>query len=292
MLKTNETIQQAARAAPLLSKELEASSAYAWQRDGDVAARELLYRSHLRLLIRIVSRMKGQAARFDDLLSAGSIGLLVAIDRFDPETGFRLSTYATFWIRSHINDDTYSATNVIRLPSSERFKRAIARYHDARRRIGVEHGGRLTHREVVDLAAVLDVPVEVAEIVDARHDGWSVSMQAPTPAKDGAAVFGDRFESQEPSPHQILASSQRDSWAKELVAACLDVLKPREREVFVRREIEEDCTLQDLADEFGVTRERIRQIQVKAAGKFAKAAMRHRAMAHVHLGMPDSISHA
>jgi len=292
MLKNNETIQQAARSAPLLSKELEAASALAWQRDGDVSARDLLYRSHLRLLIRIVGRMRGQASRFDDLLSAGSIGLLVAIDRFDPETGFRLSTYAPFWIRSHLNDDTYAATNVIRLPSSEKFKRAIAHYHDARRRIGVEHDGRLTHREVVRLASVLDVPVEVAQIVDARYDGWSISMQAPSTSRDGSGVFGDRFESFEPSPHQILAGSQRDAWARDLVSTCLEGLKPREREVFIRREIGDDCTLQDLADEYGVTRQRVQQIQAQAARKFAKAAMRHRAMAKVHLGMPDALAHA
>lgn len=292
MLKNNETIQQAARSAPLLTKELEARSAFAWQRDGDVAARELLYRSHLRLLIRIVGRMKGQASRFDDLLSAGSIGLLVAIDRFDPETGFRLSTYAPFWIRSHLNDDTYAATNVIRLPASDKFKRAIAHYHDARRRIGVEHEGRLTHREVVRLASMLDVPVEVAQIVDARYDGWSISMQAPTAVRDGGGVFGDRFESFEPSPHQILATNQKDAWAKELVSTCLDTLKPREREVFVRRELGDEDTLQDLADEYGVTRQRVQQIQAQAVRKFAKAAMRHRAMARVHLGMSDGLTAA
>lgn len=289
MLNNNETIRQAAKSAPMLSKELEARSAISWQRDGDYAARELLYRSHLRLLIRIVGRMKAQSARFDDLLSAGSIGLLVAIDRFDPETGFRLSTYASFWIRSHVNEDVYTSTNAVRLPSSEKFKRTIAHYHDARRRLGIERDGRLTYRETVAVASLLEVPVEIAEVVDARHDGWAISMQSPTAWKDGPGTFGDRFESSDPSPHLLLAERQKEEWAKNLISLCLKSLRPREQEVFLRRRLSEEWTLQDLAEEYGLTRQRVQQIEMMAVRKFTRAALQHKAAARIHLNMPDDV---
>lgn len=290
MLKKNETILQAAKAAPLLSKEAEADAAIAWQKDGDEQARELLFRSYLRLVVRIVGRMRGQASRFDDLLSAGAIGLLVAIDRYDPETGFRLGTYAPFWIRSHVGDDSHAATNLVRLPVSEKYRRAITHYHDARRKLEIEHDGRLTHREVVAMAALLEIPIEIAQMVDARYDGWSISMQAPTGAREGKGMFGDRFESEYHSPSQNLAILQRDEWATDVVRLCMEGLRPREREVLLRRELDDECTLQDLADEYGVSRQRVQQIQAHAMRKFTKAVLQHRAMAKVHLGMPDPIT--
>lgn len=292
MLKNNETIIQAAKAAPLISKEVEAASALAWQREGDVLARELLFRSHLRLVVKIVMRMRGQAARSEDLLSAGAVGLLVAIDRFDPETGFRLSTYSPFWIRSHVADDVYAATNVVKLPSSDKYKRAISHYADARRRLCIEHDGRLTHRECIEVARLLEIPLDVVQIADARWNGWSVSMQAPTGTGDNPGTFGDRFQSEGPDPEQAIAQTQREDWARRMVAICLESLSPRERDVFVRRELNDECTLQDLADEFGVTRQRIQQIQVSAARKFAKAAMRHRAAARLHFDGSELLSAA
>lgn len=292
MLKNNETIIQAARVAPLITKEMEAASALAWQRDGDVAAREILFRSHLRLVVKIVMRMKGQSARSDDLLSAGALGLLVAIDRFDPETGFRLSTYAPFWIRSHLADDVYAATNVVKLPTTDRYKRAIAHYADARRRLRIEHDGRLTHRECIEVASLLEVPLDVVQMADARWNGWSVSMQAPSGSADNPGSFGDRFRAEGPDPEQETARTQREDWARRMVAMCLESLSPRERDVFVRRELNDDCTLQDLADEFGVTRQRVQQIQAKAARKFAKAAMRHRAIARLHFDESELLSAA
>jgi RNA polymerase sigma-32 factor len=290
MLKNNETILQAAKAAPLISKEAEAIAATAWRTHGDEQARELLFRSYLRLVVRIVGRMRGQASRFDDLLSAGAMGLLVAIDRFDPDTGFRLGTYAPFWIRSHLADDTYGATNVVRLPVSEKYRRALAHYHDARRRLGIEHGGRLTHRELVALSSMLEVSIDIAQMVDAKYDGWSISMQAPSGAKDGTETFGDRFQSSEPTPAQNLAMVQKDEWAKDVISRCMEGLRPREREVLMRRELDDETTLQDLADEYGVSRQRVQQIQAHALRKFKKAVMQHRAMARIHLNMPDLLS--
>lgn len=270
-----------ARNTPLLTRDQETILAARWKDRGDAAARERLFVSHLRLVVSAASRMKSYASRFDDLMSEGSLGLLDAIDRFDPACGARLATYCPIWIRARMNEFVRRSTGVVCLPASGDFKKASSRMGEALKRAGCTTG-EASGRHVALAAADIGVPEHVAMAVVSRNRG-QVSLDAPAGDGEGATLVG-LLPSGEATPAGRLDEARRVDWASSVVSRCLSRLSDRERAIYVSREMsEEQASLDDLAAEYGVSRQRINQIQHAARAKMTASAGEYRALASIHL---------
>jgi len=270
-----------ARNASMLTRDEEALYALEWKDRGDAASREAMFRSHLRLVISAASRMKGFSDRFDDLISEGSIGLLDAIDRFDPSCGARLATYAPVWIRARMNDYVRRSTGVVCLPGSADFKKASSRMPAALRRAGCSTSV-VSGRQVALAAADIGVPEHVAMAIVSRNGG-QVSLDAPAGEGEGTGLVSS-LASDEPSQSTTIDDARRSDWIGSVVSRCLSRMTDRERTILVSREMQDDQTsLDDLAERYGVSRQRVNQIQHAARAKMCAAARPYREVARAHL---------
>lgn len=278
---SSSRIVRTARSAALLTKQEEKDNARRWRDRGDAAAREALFRSHLRLVVAEAARRKALSARFDDLLSEGAIGLLVAIDRYDPECGTRLATYAPVWIRAGMNEYVRRSTGIVCLPASRDFKRASSRIEAALRTVGADDA-RPSARHVGLAAGVIGVPEHVAEAVLSRNRG-QISLDAPMADNEGSTLV-DALASDRQSAAADVDDARRAEWSTSLVSRCLSRLGERERAIYEARELSErQASLDDLAAAYGVSRQRINQIQLTARARVSAMARVHHDIAKAHL---------
>ena len=270
------------RRTPLFDAETERATAEAARR-GDFAARQSMIEHNLRLVVSIARHHVGRGLPLADLIEEGNLGLIHAVAKFEPERGFRFSTYATWWIRQAIDHAIMRQARLIRLPTQ--VLRDVAQLLRVRRRLELENpgaagAGEPAPRAVGDeaLAQALGRPVEaVRELL--RCLEWPTSLDAPARPARGAAAAGEDTEldhvadAHEPDPElqRFEAESRR------LLERGLEVLDPRERDVIAARyglAGVEPCTLEALAARLGLTRERVRQIQHEALGKLRRALVR------------------
>jgi RNA polymerase sigma-32 factor len=278
---SSSRIVRTARGAAMLTRQEEKDNARRWRDRGDAAAREALFRSHLRLVVAEAAKRKALSARFEDLLSEGAIGLLDAIDRYDPECGARLATYAPVWIRAGMNEYVRRSTGVVCLPASRDFKRASSRIEAALRAVGADDAVP-SGRQVGLAADMIDVPQHVAEAVLSRNRG-QISLDAPMGDGEGSSLV-DVLESDRQSAAADLDDARRAEWSTSLVSRCLSRLGERERAIYEARELSvRQASLDDLAARYGVSRQRINQIQLAARARIAGMARMHQDVAKAHL---------
>lgn len=252
-------LRRAAAGAPMLEAEEEQALIRRAQQDGDERATHRLVAAHLRLVLSVAKSYARGGVSLDDLVSEGSVGLLEAIRRFDPQRGTRFSTYAVWWVRAHIRRYAMANRRIVPAPSTRNARRILGALHRTRKELEQRTGAAPTRDEI---AAALDVTAEEIAMVETALAARDVVLG---PLDDG--THHDVATSL-PSPEQEAAEHQLAALRRRQIADALGVLSEREREIVERRILNEDSSsLASLGAHFGVSRERVRQIQQRAQNK-------------------------
>ena len=265
----------------MLERDQEYRLAKRWREHGDRDAANHLVTSHLRLAAKVAMGYRGYGLPVSEIISEGNVGLMQALNRFEPEKGFRFATYAMWWIRASIQDYILRSWSLVKIGTTANQKRLFFKLRAAKSKIAAFESGDLHPDQVALIAKDLDVTNQ--DVVDMnRRLGGDRSINAPLHEDGQTGQWQDHFVDQSPSPEAIVVEQdEKDHRHKALIAA-IDVLDDRERRIFEARHlVDEPLTLEDLAAQFNVSRERIRQIEVRAFEKVRKAARNVAAQAPV-----------
>jgi RNA polymerase sigma-32 factor len=256
----------------MLERDQECELAKRWREYGDHDAASQLVTSHLRLAAKIAMGYRGYGLPISEIISEGNVGLMQALNRFEPEKGFRFATYAMWWIRASIQDYILRSWSLVKIGTTANQRRLFFKLRSAKNKIAAFESGDLRPDQVASIAKSLDVPNQ--DVVDMnRRLGGDKSINAPLHDDGEAGEWQDRLVDQSPSPEAIIVEQDEKEHQRKALIAAIDVLDDRERRIFEARHLaDEPPTLEDLAAKFKVSRERIRQIEVRAFEKVRKAA--------------------
>lgn len=261
------------RAYPMLSPEEERDLAERWQRSGDEAALDRLVGSHLRLVVKLAKRARGYGLPLTDLIAEGNIGLIEAARKFDPERGNRFSTYAIWWIRAAIQRYVLDNASIVRLGTTAGQKKLFFNLRRLKAARGEFDDDTISEEAVDSVAHVLGVRRDEVVDMNARLARNHYSLNAAV-SEDGQIDWQDTLVDESPDQEEQLIDEDQTAWRRVLLRDGLAQLSDRERDILVRRRIDEDHrTLADLSKKYGVSRERIRQIEVAAYGKLRQAML-------------------
>jgi RNA polymerase sigma-32 factor len=256
----------------MLEKTREFELAKRWREFGDRAAADELVTSHLRLAAKIAMGYCGYGLPVSEIISEGNIGLMQALNRFEPEKGFRFATYAMWWIRASIQDYILRSWSLVKIGTTARQKRLFFKLRSAKSKIAAFESGDLHPDQVASIARSLDVSDQ--DVIDMnRRLGGDNSLNAPIRDNGEPGQWQDNLIDQSPSPEDLLVEQDETDRQRKALIAAIDVLDGRERSIFEARLLaDEPPTLEDLSARFKVSRERIRQIEARAFEKVRKAA--------------------
>jgi RNA polymerase sigma-32 factor len=260
------------RRFPMLEPGEEFMLAKRWREHGDRDAAHKLVTSHLRLVAKIAMGYRGYGLPIAEVVSEGNLGLMQAVKRFEPERGFRLATYAMWWIRASIQEYILRSWSLVKMGTTASQKKLFFNLRKAKNRISAFEEGDMRPDHVKQIATQLGVTEQ--DVVDMnRRLGGDASLNAPIREGGDSAEWQDWLVDDSASQESHLADSEQSENRHKALGQALTVLDERERRIFEARQLaEEPTTLEKLADEFGVSRERIRQIEVRAFSKVQKAA--------------------
>jgi RNA polymerase sigma-32 factor len=259
------------RRFPMLEPHEEYMLAKSWREHGDRAAAHKLVTSHLRLVAKIAMGYRGYGLPISEVISEGNVGLMQAVKRFEPEKGFRLATYAMWWIKAAIQEYILRSWSLVKMGTTANQKKLFFNLRKAKSRISALEDGDLRPDQVQIIAKRLGVTEQ--DVVDMnRRLGGDASLNAPIREDGDSGEWQDWLVDDSDSQESILAQSEEMENRRSALSDALSVLNDRERRIFeARRLVDEPVTLEDLAAEFGVSRERVRQIEVRAFEKVQKA---------------------
>jgi RNA polymerase sigma-32 factor len=256
----------------MLERDQEYALAKRWREFGDRDAANRIVTSHLRLAAKIGMGYRGYGLPVSEIISEGNVGLMRALNRYEPERGFRFATYAIWWIRASIQEYILHSWSLVKIGTSANQKKLFFRLRSAKSKIAAFESGDLTPDQVALIAKSLDVRNQ--DVIDMnRRLGGDKSINEPIHEDGEPGEWQDRLVDQSPSPEAIVVEQDDQNRQKKALTAAIDVLDVRERRIFEARHLSDDPpTLELLAEEFGVSRERIRQIETRAFDKVRKAA--------------------
>ena len=260
------------RKFPMLQPDEEYTLAKNWRESGDRDAAHRLVTSHLRLVAKIAMGYRGYGLPVSEVISEGNVGLMQAVKRFEPERGFRLATYAMWWIRASIQEYVLRSWSLVKMGTTASQKKLFFKLRKVKGQIQALEDGDLKPDQVTEIATRLGVP-EKDVISMNRRLGGDASLNAPL-SKDGEAggEWQDWLVDDSETPDVAYEQSEEQDMRSKLLHQAMNGLNERERRIFEARRMSEDpLTLEDLSQEFDVSRERIRQIEVKAYEKVEKA---------------------
>jgi RNA polymerase sigma-32 factor len=257
----------------ILERDNEYKLAKRWREHGDRDAANQLVKSHLRLAVKIAWGYRGYGLPISEVISEGNVGLMQALNRFEPEKGFRFATYAMWWIRASIQDYILRSWSVVKIGTTASQKKLFFKLRSAKRKISALDGGGDLHPDHVTLLAK-NLNVAERDVVDMnRRLSGDLSLNAPIQTEGEADEWQTFLVDQSKTPEAIVTEQDESDRRHKALACAIDVLNDRERRIFAARHlVDEPPTLDDLALEFNVSRERIRQIEVRAFEKVQKAA--------------------
>ncbi|MEE7450251.1 RNA polymerase sigma factor RpoH [Methylobacterium radiotolerans] len=262
------------RKFPMLEPSEEFTLAKAWRDAGDREAAHRLVTSHLRLVAKIAMGYRGYGLPIGEVVSEGNVGLMQAVKRFDPDKGFRLATYAMWWIKAAIQEYILRSWSLVKMGTTANQKKLFFNLRKAKGRISALEEGDLKPDQVKQIATRLGVPEQDVIDMNRRLSG-DTSLNAPL-REEGEGEWQDWLVDNSPSQETVLAREQEGQNRLSALKDALGVLNPRERRIFEARRLAEDpITLEDLSGEFGVSRERVRQIEVRAFEKVQEAVKRN-----------------
>ncbi|CAO3427604.1 RNA polymerase sigma factor RpoH [Azospirillum doebereinerae] len=258
---------------PVLAANDEFMLAKAWTEHGDVKAAHALVTSHLRLVVKIASGYRGYGLPLTDLVAEGNLGLMTAVKKFEPDRGFRLSTYAMWWIKASIQDYILRSWSLVKIGTTAAQKKLFFSLGRLKRKLGELGSGDLLPENVTRIANDLEVGESDVVTMNRRLSGPVASLNAPI-ASEGDSEWQDLLADERPTVEDTLVERGEAGRRSALLHAAMDVLNDRERDILTSRRLsEKPLTLEDLAVRYGVSRERIRQIEERAFAKVAKQTL-------------------
>jgi RNA polymerase sigma-32 factor len=255
---------------PMLEPQEEYMLAKRWREHGDREAAHKLVTSHLRLVAKIAMGYRGYGLPIGEVISEGNVGLMQAVRRFEPDKGFKLATYAMWWIRASIQEYILRSWSLVKMGTTASQKKLFFNLRKAKSRISALEDGDLRDDQVTTIATRLGVAKQ--DVIDMnRRLGGDASLNAPL-REDGDGEWQDWLVDDAPDQESVLADREESDVRLAALKSALRVLNPRERRIFEARRLAEDpVTLEELSSEFGVSRERVRQIEVRAFEKVQAA---------------------
>jgi RNA polymerase sigma-32 factor len=259
------------RRFPMLEPQEEYMLAKRWREHGDRVAAHKLVTSHLRLVAKIAMGYRGYGLPIAEVISEGNVGLMQAVKRFEPEKGFRLATYAMWWIKAAIQEYILRSWSLVKMGTTANQKKLFFNLRKAKSRISALDEGDMRPDQVKLIAKRLGVTEQ--DVIDMnRRLGGDASLNAPIRDDGDSGEWQDWLMDDRDSQEATLVASEELDNRRSALSDALEVLNDRERRIFeARRLADEPVTLEDLAVEFGVSRERVRQIEVRAFEKVQKA---------------------
>ena len=261
---------------PMLSAEEEYMLAKRWTEYADYEAAQTLVTSHLRLVAKIASGYRGYGLPMAELIAEGNIGLMQAVKKFEPERGFRLSTYAMWWIKASIQEFVLRSWSLVKMGTSAAQKRLFFNLKKMKKRLKrVDDGKALTPEEIATIAKELDVEEQDVIDMDSRMLASDKRLDAKI-GHDSDGEWMDMLADTRDSQETTLAEDQDYRAKKLLMQRAMDTLNDRERDIVLNRhlvEVEDQVTLEELAQRYNISRERVRQIEARALEKMTQFVM-------------------
>jgi RNA polymerase sigma-32 factor len=260
------------RKFPMLAKDEEFMLAKRWQQHEDPEAAHRLVTSHLRLVAKIAMGYRGYGLPIGEVISEGNVGLMQAVKKFDPDKGFRLATYAMWWIRASIQEYILRSWSLVKMGTTAAQKKLFFNLRKAKSEISALQEGDLHPDQVSTIATKLGVLDEEVVSMNRRLSGGDASLNSPMRADSESEWQDWLVDDTTPSQESVVADTQEKTIRMSLLEEAMTELSDRERHILTERRLkDEPTTLEDLASQYGVSRERVRQIEVRAFEKLQKS---------------------
>lgn len=264
---------QKIRTYPLLSQDEEYNLAVKYKQTKDQELAKILVNSHLRLVVKVVSKYRGYGLSLAEMISEGNMGLLYAIEKFEPEKGFRFSTYALWWIKASIQKYILNSWSLVKIGTTAAQKKLFFNLKKIKNKLNLNDDRDLTSDVLNKIAKSLDVSVQEVKDMNTRlkaHDG-SLNTIIDT-SGDSDTEWMDFIADSKPNQEDVLAYNETLKYRKKLFSQALVVLNKREKDILYKRRLTEKAiTLDDLSKFYGISKERVRQIELNSIKKIKKA---------------------
>jgi len=252
---------------PMLTEKQEVSLAKKWRDKGDTSAAHELVTSHLRLVAKIAMGYRGYGLPVTELISEGNIGLMQAVKKYDPDKGFRLATYAMWWIRAAIQEYVLKSWSLVKIGTTAAQKKLFFNLKKLKGKLSDYNEGSLKPHQVTEIASQLNVSEKEVSEMEGRMSGNDYSLNAVFSA-DGQEEWQEWLVDEDADHEVKIAEKEEVTKRKELLSKAIDVLNEREKYIIQGRKLSEDPkTLEELSKEYNISRERIRQIEERAFQK-------------------------
>ncbi|MCI5634448.1 MAG: RNA polymerase factor sigma-32 [Alphaproteobacteria bacterium] len=261
------------RKYPILTQEEEYKLATKYKETGNKDVAYQLITSHLRLVVKVVSRYRGYGLPVSEMISEGNIGLLYAIDKFEPDKGFRFSTYALWWIKASVQKYILNSWSLVKLGTTAAQKKLFFNLRKIKNSLNLVDDRELSSDVLKDISRLLDVSVQEVTDMNMRlkaHDG---SLNSPVDSdSERTAEWMDFISDGKPNQEERYAYKETMNYRRKLFNQAITVLNPREKDIlFKRRMSDETITLEDLSQAYNISKERVRQIELNSIRKISKA---------------------
>jgi len=258
---------------PMLSAEEEYMLAKSWKDRGDLKSAQKLVTSHLRLVAKIAMGYRGYGLPVSEMVSEGNIGLMQAVKKFEPEKGFRLATYAMWWIKASIQEYVLRSWSLVKMGTTVAQKKLFFNLKKIKNQLSANNAGDLKTEHVEEISKRLNVKKEEVVSMNRRLLGKEKSLNDPIKGEDGTE-WQDWIVDNKTDQELKLSHEQEFSQKKKLMDNSMSILNPREKEILTARRLSDDvATLEELSKKYKVSRERIRQIETRAFEKLQKAML-------------------
>ena len=262
---------QEIRKFPMLTPEIESALSYRWRDHEDIAAAHKLVTSHLRLVAKIAMGYRGYGLPVGELISEGNVGMMQAVKRFDPDRGFRLATYAMWWIRAAIQEYILHSWSLVKMGTTAAQKKLFFNLRRLKGQMQAIDDGDLHPEQVAKIAKVLAVPEQDVVNMNRRLAAPDHSLNAPV-RLDGEGEWQDWLVDETDNQEITVGEREEMTGRQALLSTALKTLNERERHILTERRLtDEPKTLEDLSHQYNISRERVRQIEVRAFEKLQKA---------------------
>ncbi|HQT68065.1 MAG TPA: RNA polymerase sigma factor RpoH [Acetobacteraceae bacterium] len=262
---------QEIRKFPMLAPEEEERLSRSWRDNGDTEAAHKLVTSHLRLVAKIAMGYRGYGLPISELVSEGNVGMMQAVKRFDPDRGFRLATYAMWWIRAAIQEYILHSWSLVKMGTTASQKKLFFNLRRLKGQMQAIDDGDMKPEQVAKIAHMLAVPEADVVSMNRRLSAPDHSLNAPI-RLDGDGEWQDWLIDDSESHEEEIGDREEMSGRKALLATALKTLNDRERHILIERRLkDEPTTLEDLSQQYNISRERVRQIEVRAFEKLQKS---------------------
>ena len=260
------------RKFPMLEKDEEYMLGKAWKEHEDAESAHKLVTSHLRLVAKIAMGYRGYGLPMGEVISEGNVGLMQAVKRFEPEKGFRLATYAMWWIRASIQEYILRSWSLVKIGTTAAQKKLFFNLRKIKGQISALEDGDLKPEQVAKIAHRLGVTADEVNMMNRRMTGGDSSLNAPMRTDGEGAEWQDWLVDEGETQEDEFAEREEMDERRELLSVALEELNEREKHIFVQRRLTDPAvTLEDLSKEYDISRERVRQIEVRAFEKVQKA---------------------